>query len=302
MQALPSPVPVPTTRQNPKSSYYIALFRCMIFMIHIAPHLSSAFEQEDKLLRRVLVALAIVSGLLAVTAGASVIEDSNSQLQSGYSGYIPGDLYSFIRYDPPITGPIAPDDCPVLTGFCAPGSNYFTFGDAANWGRIDNLSITMTVMASGVLDSSGFDWDDWTLHLDGVETGLKLRGFPNLLQYALSGIPATLTFSGAVTPDVGLALAAALRADGMLMAALHDADKLPDPCPDEWCYGTAEYNYVHIPQFDGIWSGNSLYATLWIGGLTIDDPALTGIPEPSTLALFGLGLAGLAVYARRRRA
>jgi len=258
-------------------------------------------QEEETLLKKLVVACAVLGGLLVVMSSAAVISLSDSRLQSGYSGYVPGDLYSFVRYDPPITGPVDADDCPVLTGFCAPGSGYFNFGASPDFGRIDELSITMTVMAGGMLEN-GFDYDDWTLHLDGIETGLHLRGFPNLLQYLLAGMPATFTFTGTVAPDVGLALAAALRADGLLMAAIHDRDLLPEWCPDQWCQGTAEYNYVHIPQFDGVWSGNPLYATLWISGLTVNDPVLTGIPEPSTIGLLGLGLMGLAVHARRRQA
>jgi PEP-CTERM motif len=253
------------------------------------------------LLKKLVVAFAVVGGLLAAVSSAAVISMSDSQLQSGYSGYVPGDLYSFVRYDPPVTGPIDTDDCPAMTGFCQPGSGYFNFGASPDFGRIDQLSITMTVMASGMREG-GFDYDDWTLHLDGIETGLRLRGFPNLLEYWLAGMPATFTFTGTVGPNVGLALAAALRADGLLMATIHDRDLLPDWCPAQWCQGTAEYNYVHIPQFDGIWSGNPLYATLMITGLTVDDPALSGVPEPSTLGLLGLGLMGVAVYARRRKA
>jgi hypothetical protein len=255
--------------------------------------------KEDTLLQRVAVALTFSLCLFTLGLQADIVTLSDTELQSGFSGNTPAPVGSLIRYDPPITGTVTPDSRCVLIGCPSETNAYsdyqaskpFTFTYDGSFSSIASLSITLTILASGTLPGE-FDYNDWTLFLDGIDTGIGLTGFEH---FSFTGLPAgaVRTFSG--VPLNQAAILAALAADKQLIASIHDIHQLPEPCGAEWCQGTAILDYVWIPYTTGVWApGSKIYATLSFDAETT--------PEPSTLILIGAGFIGLAAYSRRRKA
>lgn len=250
-------------------------------------------------MRKPAVALVFILALFTSGLHATIITLTDTQLQSGFSGNTPAPVGSLVRYDPPITGPVTPESRCVLIGCPSEtnaysgnqASNPFTFSYSGSLSSIASLSITLTVLASGTQPGE-FDYNDWTLYLDGIDTGIAMTGFEH---FAFTGLPANAarTFSG--VPINQAALLAALNSDRQWVASIHDIHSIPEPCSQQWCQGTAILDYVWIPYTTGVWSpGPKVYATLSINAVSA--------PEPSTLMLLGAGLAGLAVYSRRKKA
>jgi hypothetical protein len=178
------------------------------------------------------------------------------------SAAISGLVLSDVKVQSDFAGPFA--DSLVIT------DNPFDFSgqDYGLFATIDSLSITLTV-EDGDTDVDEFDQNDWTLGLDGVDTGLVLNGFTNDLtvtkEFTLIPVP---------TQDQILAN---LKADGQLVATIIDRDH-PNNNWVSLCYDTH-------------------YATLTLEG--------SSAPEPSTMviwSLLGTSVAGLAWWRRRKAA
>lgn len=90
----------------------------------------------------------------------------------------------------------------------------FSFQKVNKIRRITQLTITLT-LDDGDTGPGDTDENDLTLALDGIDTGLKLNGFPD-------DQTATQTISG--VPMNEPAIRAALKADGQLAATIIDAD------------------------------------------------------------------------------
>lgn len=184
-------------------------------------------------------AAALALALTSVPAHANVIITDSTQ-QSGYA--------AFNTATPtPLTG-VDPWD----------------FGASANLlGGISIITVTLRVY-DGDTAPGDFDYNDLTLGLDGIDTGLLLNGFANNVQLTL-----TLDISN---PGTAAAVFAALLADGKLVGTIIDRD------PGD--------NYLELPDTFGT-------------SLTLEGPA--AVPEPGTLALLGGGLTALAARRRRRQ-
>ena len=238
---------------------------------------------------------------LAVSLNAAVITISDTQLQSGFSGHVPSQIYTPNQYDPPVTGPT--DGRCVQFG-CATDSYPFDFSGDAVLTSITSLTIELTVLASSTQPGQP-DFSDWSLYLDGIDTGITLNDFMHWDDYMSSGSPyltARRTFSGAPLNE-GLILAA--LADGFLTATIHDGDGIENlVCDANGCFGSAEWTYVWIPYSQYVIGpfGAPLYATLSLTGEQGEGTypqQPTGIPEPASMLLMGSGALALLMLSRR---
>jgi len=149
----------------------------------------------------IALALALVlSAATTTTANAAVISSTVSQSGFGFAFDPTSGLFTGIQGGGsyPLTDPAGYD---------------FTAQDYASLSTIDKLTITLSVN-DGDTDVGDFDSGDLTLGLDGIDTGLKLSGFP------ATGI-LTLNIEG---PTTAAALLAALQADGRLVGSVIDPD------------------------------------------------------------------------------
>ena len=158
-------------------------------------------------------------GALSLGASAAVIQSTVSQ-----SGFGP-------RFNPvtglPSLGLQSGGSYPITDNPDTTAVEGYTFAPG-QLTTIDRITVTIT-MSDG--DSAGtdpkdasdeFDFNDLTLGLDGIDTGLRLNGFPNKAIFT-----ADLT---QVNPATSAALIAAL-ADGVLVGSVIDADADPAVTP-----------------------------------------------------------------------
>ena len=150
--------------------------------------------------------LAAGFALCALSLGASAAIISSTVAQSGFgprfdqTGAITRGLQSGGSY------PLTDDpDTVAVEGYSFPGATLTT---------VDRITVTIT-MDDGDSATGNFDFNNLTLGLDGVNTGLVLNGFPNGAIFT-----ADLT---QVSPATSAALVAAL-ADGVLVGSVIDAD------------------------------------------------------------------------------
>jgi hypothetical protein len=137
-----------------------------------------------------------------MSVGASAATISSTVNQSGYGFGFDPVSGQFSGLQGGGTYPLT-----VPTGYDYAGQDY------ASLTTIDKLTITLTVN-DGDSASGEFDFNNLTLGLDGLDTGLRLNGFPN-------NSVLTLDIEG---PNNAAALLAALQADGRLVGTVIDAD------------------------------------------------------------------------------
>jgi hypothetical protein len=188
---------------------------------------------------RFLVATVLVSVVGTPTAWALSI--SSTVAQSGSSG----------SPNPhPITAPAFPFD--------------FSGQEFTALVTIAGISVTLT-MFDGDSGPGDFDFDDLTLGLDGIDTGIKLNGFRDA---------ETVTQTILGVPTSAAAILASLQSDGLLAGTVIDAD------------------LATVGPSNEITFANTFDTTLTISG---------PVPEPSTLVLLTSGVVGLAGMFRGRK-
>jgi len=166
---------------------------------------------------------------------------------------------------------------------------------------IGSLTLTVTIR-DGDSATGNFDFNNLTIGLDGIDTGIKLNGFPD-------GPITTLDVSG--SPQNAAAILAALKADGMLKLSVFDSDvDLAGSAP-----GANAGDVIAFPGGgvlpDAVLQlregtipdvGNLVQASATqSGGEFSQVAAVTAVPLPlaAYIAPFGAGLAG--IYSRRFR-
>jgi hypothetical protein len=202
---------------------------------------------------------------------------------------------------------------PTTTGPGGPLAN-FDYTNNANGGLINqgvanynglasigSLTLTVTIR-DGDSATGNFDFNNLTIGLDGIDTGIKLNGFPD-------GPITTLDISGA--PANAAAILAALKADGMLKLSVFDSDvDLAGSAP-----GANAGDVIAFPGGgilpDAVLQlregttpdvGNLVQASATqSGGEFSQVAAVTAVPLPlaAYVAPLGAGLAG--IYSRRFR-
>jgi hypothetical protein len=101
-----------------------------------------------------------------------------------------------------------------LTGATTP----YTYGGTNKFVRLNVIQVTLTCNACDTENAASFDFNNLTLGLDGIDTGLKLNGLDD------SNLD-TITVAG--VPNNAAQILAALKADGQLVGTVLDATAAP---------------------------------------------------------------------------
>ena len=215
--------------------------------------------------------LAAGIALCALSLGASAAVISSTVAQSGFGP----------RFDPvtglPTGGLQSGGSYPLTDDPDVAGVQGYTF-PTGQLTTVDRITVTITMddgdsAGSDPKDASdNFDFNDLTLGLDGINTGLLLNGFPNQAIFT-----ADLT---QVSPATSAALIAAL-ADGVLVGSVIDAD----------ADGVSSTN----PDFIGF--PRSVDTTLVLEG----QPAGPVVPIPAAFLMGPMGAGLVGYYSRRFR-
>jgi hypothetical protein len=208
-----------------------------------------------KSFRRTVTRAALAAAALAGLAGAQAASAAQLTIsslvpQSGFVG---------------VTGPSNPLTDPT---YDFAGQNYQQLTS------LDSITLTLTVV-DGDTDLGQFDFNNLTLALDGIDTGLLLNGFtaPQIV---------TLTL-GPTAISNAQAILAALKADGQLVGSILDA--------------TPGDNMIGLPaRLD---TELSLVGTISDGGN--GGPGPNPVPLPAAALVAPLGAACAARFARRFR-
>ena len=194
-------------------------------------------------------------GAIAMLAGAG----SASAAQITINSVVPQSGHADLTLAAtPLTDPATPYDFAGL--------------DYASLLSIDSITVTLTV-SDGDTVTGDIDFDNLTLGLDGIDTGLKLNGFPGGQQI----LTQTLIYDN---PADSAALLAALQSDGKLVGTIIDSD------PGD--------NSLALPFL--------LDTSLDITGTTDGGPGVIPLPAAALMGPLGAGLVGMVSRRFRNRA
>ena len=197
-------------------------------------------------MKRMILTVVVLVFIGSAAQAATTIQDSTRQ--KDYTGYTQGG--SGIRF--------------TKNAWDFSGQDYMALDS------IDTISIELSLYDLDTRQTSGWDdFDQITLALDGIDTGLKLNGFPNSRSYY------TLNVTGTNLSDQVLG---ALKADGKLEGYIMDAS------PGENYFKSSDSHRTELTLTGRDGSGGN--------------PAT--VPTPGALLLGGLGTVIANALKRRR--
>jgi hypothetical protein len=207
------------------------------------------------------------------------------------------------------------------------GSGYTHQGDYVNMAKTGGMLLEFAVMGLGGMDTrvqdalmymdSMVSFDHWNqgAHYSGNQWYGGHMNNPYAMWAVFKGLDTwgglTINDNGTADPNDDFVIGApglisGAASPGGITIGQNWATQLSQP--GDW-YSQYCDNLVNWQNADGSWNGYQYWTGALATGWYINILNATGapepqgpiIPEPGTMALFGLGLCGLAVYVRRRR-